>query len=429
MTNVQRIENIIKQNDVVTAFDIHSTVKTSCELYYILDKLETAREVDIDEAKVTIYKDIDGLRTSSSFNASSSLTDEEIKEKTKEALQRCKYSKSKHFELPKNDNIDIKEYKSNIQKDKLKEQALKVSEAVFKANVYKEGWINSTEIFLSVTEHEFVNSQNVRVTYPTYNLFIEVIPTWKGISEEVELYLSLSSSYIDYDKVTVEVNNKLLDAKKRGKAQNNLNLSKANVILGTSETAAICKLFASNFEYGKVYRNMNRYKTGEEIQQGTKCDKLNITGIPYLERSSLSAPIDEYGTRLKETKIIKDGKGINLWGNVKDASYLDIEKPTGYFRNIKVETGSIGKKEMFEKPYLLITNFSSFQLDIFSGFFGGEVRLGVYFDGEKEVPVTGFSVAGNIYEAINQMHFSVEKDSLDGYFGPKYSIVEMNINK
>lgn len=429
MKNVQRIENIIKQTEGITAYDIHATVKTSCELYYILDKLETAREVEVDDAKVTIYKDVDDLRTSSTFNASISLTDEEVDAKVKEALNRCQYTKSKHYELPKNDDIEIKEYKTNIQKENLKEQALKVAEAVFRANVYKEGWINSTEIFLSVTENEFVNSQNVKVKYPTYKLFIEVIPTWKGVNEEVELYLSHSSSYIDYDKITVEVNNKLLDAKKRGKAQEIFDINRANVILGISETSSICRLFASDFSYRMIYNNMNRYKVDDEIQQGTKCDKLNIIGVPYLEKSSLSAPIDSYGTRLKETKIIKDGKGINIWGNTKDAAYLDITRPTGDFKNIKVETGSVSKQELFAKPYLLISNFSSFQLDRFSGFFGGEVRLGIYFDGEKEIPVTGFSVSGNIYEAINQMQFSVEKDSLDGYYGPKYSIVEMNINK
>ena len=63
-------------------------------------------------------------------------------------------------------------------------------------------------------------------------------------------------------------------------------------------------------------------------------------------------------------------------------------------------------------------------MDKFSGFFGGEVRLGIYFDGEKTYPVTGFSISGNMNEKKGQLVFSKEEISTpSGYEGPKYILV------
>ena len=83
---------------------------------------------------------------------------------------------------------------------------------------------------------------------------------------------------------------------------------------------------------------------------------------------------------------------------------------------------------MTSEPYLECLYFSSFQMDSFTGYYGGEVRLGIYFDGNKKIPVSGFSISGNIYEDINKMKFSKEKTSIDGYEGPKYLEVLMSIN-
>ena len=63
-------------------------------------------------------------------------------------------------------------------------------------------------------------------------------------------------------------------------------------------------------------------------------------------------------------------------------------------------------------------------MDSFSGFFGGEVRLGIYFDGEKTYPVTGFSISGNINEKKCELTLSKEQISTSsGYEGPKYILV------
>ena len=72
-------------------------------------------------------------------------------------------------------------------------------------------------------------------------------------------------------------------------------------------------------------------------------------------------------------------------------------------------------------PCIEILNFSSPQLESSSGYFGGEVRLGIYHDtnGEK-TPITGFSVSGNIYEALKNATYSKASKTYENYHGPEF---------
>ena len=86
---ITRITNIINKVQGITDYQIHYTFKTSCELYYVLNKLETAREVEVDDTSVTIYKDFEEYKGSSSFSVSSSFSDKEIEEKIIAAYNSC----------------------------------------------------------------------------------------------------------------------------------------------------------------------------------------------------------------------------------------------------------------------------------------------------------------------------------------------------
>jgi predicted Zn-dependent protease len=91
---------------------------------------------------------------------------------------------------------------------------------------------------------------------------------------------------------------------------------------------------------------------------------------------------------------------------------------------MKVKCGTTSESELKKEPYIECLKFSGMQMDSFSGFFGGEVRLGIYFDGEKTYPVTGFSISGNIKEKRAVLTLSKEEVSTaSGYEGPKYILV------
>ena len=92
---------------------------------------------------------------------------------------------------------------------------------------------------------------------------------------------------------------------------------------------------------------------------------------------------------------------------------------------MKVECGNTSETELKKEPYIECLKFSGMQMDSISGFFGGEVRLGIYFDGTNTYPVTGFSISGNIKEKRSELTLSKEQISTSsGYEGPKYILVK-----
>ena len=67
---------------------------------------------------------------------------------------------------------------------------------------------------------------------------------------------------------------------------------------------------------------------------------------------------------------------------------------------------------------------SGLQVDIYNDYIGGEVRLGYYFDGKREIPVTGISISGKLSTALANMRLSNEATTYESYHGPKCAIFE-----
>ena len=88
-------------------------------------------------------------------------------------------------------------------------------------------------------------------------------------------------------------------------------------------------------------------------------------------------------------------------------------------RNIVIEGGSKSIQELKEGPHLELFNFSDFQMDVLTGNFGGEIRLGMYFDGETSTPITLGSITGNAKKVEQEMYLSKELQKLNGFVGPK----------
>ena len=123
-------------------------------------------------------------------------------------------------------------------------------------------------------------------------------------------------------------------------------------------------------------------------------------------------------TFLKETQVIQDGIITNFLASKRFADYLNIPC-TGSITNTIVTGGSKSESEFFLEPYLKVIKFSAFQIDPMTGNFGGEFRLGIYFDGEKEVPVTLGSIAANIKDVQENMFLSKEQAKYNYLLGPK----------
>ncbi len=125
-----------------------------------------------------------------------------------------------------------------------------------------------------------------------------------------------------------------------------------------------------------------------------------------------------FGTFLKEIVIIEKGVAKNLIANKRYADYLNLPC-TGNIENTVVSAGTYSNEELRTGPYLELLRFSDFQLDTMTGNFGGEFRLGIYFDGKTKTPVTLGSIAANIKDVQDKMYLSKEVVKDNNYIGPK----------
>lgn len=424
---INRIIDLLKKENVKEYRVIERKIN-SIELFYVLDKLETNRCVDTVEYTLTVYKDFGDKKGDATVSISPLFSDNDIIEKINDAIERTALSQNKKYTLPIGNNIKYTS-NSNILKEDKKEIALNVANAIYKANTYKDGWINSVEIFVKENKTHLINSNGADNFIDSASLFIEIIPTWKGEKEEVEVYYSLKTAKIDYDKITKDVVELLNNAHARSIAKKvPENIKNVNVIFGPEMILEITTYLKNNLSYESQYLNSSVLTLNEDLSKNNNF-KINLTLKPVIEELAESSPIDIDGIELNEEKIIDNGICKKIHGSNRYGQYMNIEKPTGIINLMELEKGEESFDDFKKEPYIYCVTFSSPQLDDYSGYYGGEVRLGYYFDGQKTYPVTGFSISGNLKQDFPKIRLSSEIDTFNQYKGPKYLLVpNMTIN-
>ena len=398
------------------------------EIYYIGDKVETVRNASLSSSlNVTVYCDYGNLRGQANFTIFDSYSDEEVIAKIKDAIYRTNFSKNTFFNLPSGQTRTYGTKQEPISNEVL----FKIGEAVIEGSKgYSNGWISSFEVFLKEKETRIINSQGVNCTYYTNSLSIEIIPTFKDSEGlEIELYNNLEYALVDYDKIRKATEEIMHNASLRNEAVKYTGPSNIKVLLSAPEIKEIMSNLINNLEYSNVYNKMNLLNVGDKFYGDNHDDAPNILLVPNVTDSISNRPIDSDGIILHDTPIVKENEIVTTHGDNRFANYLGIKDPTGQLPNIYLEDGSYSELQLKAMPHLHCIYFSSFQFDIYSGNFGGEVRLAKYFDGEKYIPVTGLTIGGNIHELKSHLKFSNSRENINGYSGPKYVLIDsMNSN-
>lgn len=425
---INKIINHLKTFEMISDYRIILTKKRSKEIFYILDQVETIRSSKLDAScNVTIYVDQDNKRGHASFVIYDSYDDEKIKNKIKEAIYFSKFSQNTYFPLPKGETKHFKN-ESNIKDHFDNDLVFKIANAAFKANTFENGWISSMEVFVFENLVTIYNSQGANYSYTTNSIGIEVIPTFKTDKEEIELYHYFDYSYLDLEQITKDVYDFLSQAQLRSQATKYQGPNTLPVLLEDKEIKQIIGGLIDNLDYSMVYNKIDLVKVNDKFY-GEGLDMPDISLVPYVKNSVKNRDVDEDGIILKPTKIVKDNIVLTNHGSNQYGYYLGIKEPTGNLPNLQISQGNYSLENLCSKPHLACLAFSSFQFDIFSGNFGGEVRLAKYFDGSKYWPVSGLTISGNIHELKAQLKFSQECSNIKGYSGPKACLVsKMNIN-
>ena len=336
-------------------------------------------------------------------------------------MVKARLINNKHFILPENERGGF-DVESNFCKYHVPDLAAAITQAVFEANTIEGASLNSVEVFINEHNDRVFNSRGVNKEQRYFDAMVETIPTYNGERESVELYHQYNFSSFDHDTIVREVRDMLLAAKARYEAVTPDFAIHCPVILNKQEVSSLFRNIAGDLNYASVYSRSNLFKKGDAIQNAPVGDRIGITMAGEVKGNIRSRKFDADGLSLRDTRIVEDGKAVSYYGSNRNGQYLG-EDPTGALQCLCVDAGTVPAADFSKGPYLEIISMSGLQVDFYSDYIGGEVRLAYYHDGEKITPVTGISVTGQVREVLNHIRLSAEIAVENGYTGPNKAIL------
>lgn len=420
---IQRIKDILDGLDNIDGWLINDNNIKSSELFFIKNELDMNRSKKVHHIEVTVYKDFEEndkkFKGSSTTKISPTMDDDEIKDILNSAALSASFVKNEYYSLVKPSDDKPVEMVSRFGEGEISEWLPGLIDGIYCVDNEENGRINSSEFFINKIDKRILNSAGVDVSFTTYKGLIELITEWKEKGEEVELYEAINFSDYKPEQLTKISKEMLENSKERAIAFPMPMLKDIQVLLTGDSVKQLFNYYISRCNGRAVYEGISSIKIGDNVQgDSVDGDLINIKLVPTLENSSTALPYDNEGFLLKEVVLYNNGNLKNYHCNKRYADYLNIE-PTGKIGNVVIEGGSKSIQELKKSPYLELISFSSFDMNSVTGDFGGEVRLGRYFDGEKIISVSGGSITGNIKDVHQKMFLSKELQQNNNFIGPK----------
>lgn len=421
---IKKIIKCLKENNQVTDWLIEENICNTSEAFYVLQHLETTRVSATIEYKVTIYHKFSennhDYLGSSSFLISHKLSNQVIDKLINDAVYAAGFVKNEYYEIVKGE-----------KRRSWKEKAItaspfttldQIANTIFK-EANEQVKFNSLELFFICKTIHIINSQNVDLKKALYDIKVEAIPSYNGKDLKVEVYKDFNYRNLDLSKVANDAHMAVADATSRYFAEKIPEIKKADVLLKEENAQDFFTAIIDNFSFTDVYQHSTDKKIGDFIQTKPKGDKLTIG----FKTNSPANAFDSDGVILKPIKIVDKGQLVNYYGSNRYAYYLNMQ-PTGNFSMITVKKGLKTQEKLKKEPHLEIIALSNIQIDIYSGYIGGEVRLANYFDGERVIPVSGFSFSGDLNKCLSNLYLSKETIILNRYEGPRYiKLIDIDI--
>ena len=418
---IKKILSALKKSGV-ELYQITETKQEKAELYFIRKSLDMQRMGDIRQAEVVVYKEFwEGdmhMMGSAAVQVQDSYTEEMMAELFRDALYAAGFVKNKYYELyvgkddaqEETSGTDCCPADITLADKSLTEIAQSFAEALFAEDQETDVFLNSAEIFALKTTCHIINSNGVDVSYCKSRVQGEfVVQCTEG--QDVETYQHFAYVNCDTKPLRNKVRETLRMTRDRAKAVSAPPAGEYRVILSGPYVREIFDYYVDRSAASMIYMKYSTFQIGSNVQ-GKTSEKDNI----HLTLKA-TVPYSAEGIPMKDRELIRDGNLLMIHGNNRFAYYLNLE-PTGNYESYKVPSGNVALEDMRQGTYLEVVNFSDFQMDSFSGHFGGEIRLAYLCDGEKRIPVTGGSINGNILEAQKSLVFSSQIQTEESFEGP-----------
>lgn len=402
------VDNIIKilNKFNISTYNVYDEVRESVELFFIKRKLDLTRSKEVREIRVRVYRDFEEngekFRGSSDVYVYPGMDEPQIEELISGAYDSALYVKNPYFELP-----DGKKETKESNSIDLAKEAVMAAEALFSGeDGIEDAFINSAEIFSNKKSVRIITSKGCDISYIKYNVDGEFVVQSILEGNDVEQYQSFDYDELDEKALKEKCVKALLMVKDRAVAQKtDIDFSEYPIIITDGYVGDLLTFYLNRANGAYIYPKYSPYK--KELNIG---NNLNLYGVP-------KKPYSDEGVFMEQLPIIEDGVVKNIHGAVSYLDYLN-EKQIGTYTATECTNADMSIEDMCKDKYIMVKNFSDFQIDAFDGHFGGEFRLAYLFDGNETKIITGGTVTGNLFDKNDKLFFSTEKYSDGNYSGP-----------
>lgn len=410
---MDRIINVLKEAGI-GEYSVLQVKERTAELFFVKKQLDTRRIKDIEKYFVTVFrtdeKDGQKLKAQTEAMLLSSMSDDEMIKALKDAYFAAKFAMNPYYEAPSPVAAPLIEKKGALAEEEPEKSAGVMAEALFAADCREDAFVNSAEVFISKKRIRVVTSEGTDVSWTDAKASGEYVVQAKE-PEDVEMYKSFAYTELETEALNAQVSGMLDFVRDRARAERILKSGSYDLILTGENAAEIFRYYGARSSAQLLYPHYSTWSVGDDVQGETTGERLNIT-------MRASAPYSSEGIPMRDRKLLENGVMLMAHGANRFCRYLGVE-PTGDYRKLSCDNeGAMSFEEMKKVPCLWAVTFSDFQMDIFSGHFGGEIRLAYLIEDGKMTPVTGGSVNGSIIEAQKDIAFSTDRFRCEEYEGP-----------
>ena len=397
----------------IPVYDISLEEERSAELFFIKKTLDMRRIKSTVRCSVTVYRDFEAdgkkYRGRSVTQIFEGMSLDEIKARLKSALFAAQFVKNPFYELYPGKKEAPVVMPSTLADRPLEDNAMDMAEALFAADTEEDAWINSAEVFAIEKQVTFLNSSGTDVSYRQYLVKGEFVTQCKT-PQDVEQFFQFEYADLNTDALTEKARKAIAAVRDRAAAEKSPKAGTYDVVLSGDEVRSLMEYYLDRANAGLVYAQYSDWAAGKPVQgKDIQGEKLNLTLLP-------KAPYSLEGIPMAARPLMENGQLKTLYGALRFCQYLGLE-PTGNYERVGLENGTVPLKDL-QKGCLCPVSFSGFEMDSFTGHFGGEIRLAYLYTEEGVEILTGGSINGSLSEKQGKLLFSTERYDTMDYTGP-----------
>lgn len=418
---MERIKRLLKEAGI-SDWIVCRTEERTAELFFVKKQLDTRRIKDVEKYAVTVFRtdERDGkkLRAQTDVTVLAAMTDAEILDAFKGAYFAAQFAMNPYYDLPDPVAAPCREATGALAQQAPEQSAGDMAKALFAADCENGAFLNSAEIFVIRRHMQVISSLGTDVSWTEAKIDGEFVVQAKE-PEDVELYGDFAYTELNTDALTKKVKEALMFVRDRAHAQKILKSGTYDLLLTGENVKRTLWFYGDRAAAHMIYPGYSTWKIGDDVQGDTNGERVTIT-------LRALAPYSTEGIPMRDRKLLENGVLQGIHGRNRFCRYLGAE-PTGDYRKFSCDNpGTMSFADIQKRPCLWAVTFSGFEMDSFSGHFGGELRLAYLIEDGKLIPVTGGSINGSILDAQKDLVFSTDRYTEIGYDGP-YAMLLKNV--